>query len=182
MTTLLVLIGVAGVISLISYFTNSGLGDRKGHALGDKPSSRDVDALLVPLAGETTRIVEARDGHPVKLVGRVEGVQQPLGDKECPQRWAMRVVAGDVGGTRARFVISDDSGRALIEVARGQLETFVSAPGGWEPQVLPPAIVEGRMIRVFGVGRWKPDPSGGYREGGRLLVVSAAFVATGELP
>jgi hypothetical protein len=182
MTTLLVLVVVAALIGGISYITNSGLGDRRGHALGDKPSTRDVEALLVPLASDTTRIVEARDGHAVKLVGRVESVAQPLGAEPIARRWALRVAPGDAGGTRARFIISDDSGRALVEIARGTIETFVSCPGGWEPQVLPPAIVAGDVVRVFGVGRWKPDPAAGYRDGARLLVVAAAFVASGELP
>jgi hypothetical protein len=178
MTTLIVLVVVAGAIAVASYFTNAGFGDRAGKKLGEQPSGRDIEALLAPLLTPATSIEAARDGHAAKISGRVEAVAEPWGEREMAQGWSARVTPSDAGGTRARIYIGDGSGRALVEIPFGRVELFARAVAGWEILSGTPVIAEGTIVSVFGVCKRRAQ---GYRDNEPLLVVRAANVS-GEPP
>lgn len=180
MTTLLVLIVVGVLIGAFSYFTNAGFGDRRPrHAPGELPSSRDIEALLAPLATAPTSIEAARDGHALKIAGRVEAVLQPFGDAELAHGWSARIIPGDAGGTRAGILVGDGTGRALVEIPHGRVEVFTRGVGGWEVASGVPALVPGQPISVFGVGKLRPP---GYRDNAAQLVVRATYVSAEPPP
>ena len=174
MTTLVVIVVVAVIIGVISYYANAGFGDRRGHAPGELPSSRDIEARLAPLEGvAVTRIDAARDGS-VKIAGKVEAVEQPWGDAQRDRRWAARITPSDAGGIRARVVIADVSGRALVEIPFGGVESFAHGVAGWEVAGGTPALVPGQEVTVVGAARRRAP---GYRDGAHQLVVVAAYVS-----
>src|SRR5579863_9182116 len=175
MTTLLVLIVAGVLVGVFSYFTNAGLGDRRPrHAPGELPSGRDIEALLQPLATEATSIAGARDGHAVKIAGRVEAVLAGFGDTMPSQRWSARITPGDAGGMRARFIVGDASGRATVEIPFGSVEVFARGLAGWELVGHVPALAQGQRVEVFGVGKVRAP---GYRDGAPELIVRATYVS-----
>jgi hypothetical protein len=179
MTTLILLIVVGVLIGVFSYFANAGFGDRRPPTLGEKPSSRDIEALLAPLATPPTRIAAARDGHALKIAGTIEAVLQPFGPTPVEGLWSARITPGDAGGTRARIVVGDGSGRAQVEIPHGRVELFVRSVAGWELAGSVPALAVGQPIAVFGVGKLRPP---GYRDSAAELVVRAAYVSAEPPP
>jgi hypothetical protein len=183
MTTLLVLVVVGVLIGAFSYFTNAGFGDRRpARAPGELPSSRDIEALLAPLATHATSISAARHGHALKIAGTVEAVIEPFGDAALSSEWSACITPGDAGGTRARILVSDGSGRAQVEIPHGRIESFTRGLTGWELSGTVPAIVPGQRLAVFGVGKLRPP---GYRDSAPELIVRAAYVSiyvSGEPP
>jgi hypothetical protein len=175
MTTLLVLVVVGVLIGAFSYFTNAGFGDRRPRRPpGELPASRDIAALLAPLDTSATSIASARHGHALKVAGTVEAVLEPLGSAALTSEWSARITAGDAGGTRARLVIGDGTGRAQVEIPHGSIEGFTRGVAGWELAGTVPALVPGQRIAVFGVGKLRPP---GYRDSAPELIIRAAYVS-----
>jgi hypothetical protein len=180
MTTLLVLVVVGVLIGAFSYFTNAGFGDRRpARAPGDRPSSRDIEALLAPLATPATDIAAARDGHALKIAGRIEAVLQPFGEVASESGWSARITPSDAGGTRARLLVGDSSGRAVVEIPYGRVEAFTRTAVGWEPVGSVPALIIGQPIGVFGIGKLRAP---GYRDNAAELIVRAAYVSAEPPP
>jgi hypothetical protein len=180
MTTLLVLVVVGVIIGAFSYFTNAGFGDRRPKAApGELPSSRDIEALLAPLATAPTDIAAARHGHALKIAGTVEAVLEPCGSAPLASEWSARITEGDAGGTRARLIVKDSTGRAQIEIPHGKVESFTRGLAGWEISGSVPAIVPGQRVAAFGVGKLR---SPGYRDSAPELIVRAAYVSAEPPP
>jgi hypothetical protein len=179
-TTLLVLVIVGVLIGAFSYFTNAGFGDRRpARPPGELPSSRDIEALLAPLAAGVTTISAARHGHALKISGTVEAVIEPLGGAPLDGEWSARITPSDAGGTRARILVGDGTGRAQIEIPHGRIESFTRGLTGWEPSGSVPAIVPGQRLSVFGVGKLRAP---GYRDSAPELIVRAAYVSAEPPP
>jgi hypothetical protein len=175
MTTLLVFVGVAVVISVVSYFGNAGFGDRK------PPTGPAAGELGGPWSTVATPIDAVRAGHTLRISGRIAAVLSPFGATQFSRRWSVTIRPSDAGGTRARFIVADDKAQIAVEIPYGTVETITEEPSGWvAAPAKTPALVEGAAIDVYGTARMRPS---GLRGGEQELVVVAAYVAaSGEPP